>query len=521
VADSLCARSRTCRGRRTGIRRVSLVIPVTATATFVWCTLIGGPAASGAPSGLLPAASASSFSDGVGVNIHLGYSNTSYADTDRVLSAVTDLGVRHVRDSLPPKPDQRLLAGLRDLPSRGLSADLALAQIPLSATSLPDPAVVFEGLQRADVRPSLDAVEVPNEWDHHHTPNWPGEIATWTRGFSAKLRSDPAWNGTIFVGPSTSGITHVTAVPNLGTAIDASNLHIYTAGGPPEKELSYLDKARQMAPGKPLYVTEMGFHTAVNQNGKQPAVTEPQQGNYLLRQLLENYRAGASRSYVYELLEERADPALSNQERHFGLLRSDFSQKPAYTMLRTLMHELQDPGPAAGSPVSPVSPLPAQLSTTGRVQSLLFGKSDGSYRLVLWTQGGLALDGRTKSKDATVHLQISGAPRQVTVVRTASGAVQGATAVRASEVTGRLGGDPVVIEIGSDHATAPPAATRRVVDFDATGAAPAADTAPNGRVGQPDRRVLFGLISATGLLLAVALTTIVIWTTRRRKRGAR
>jgi hypothetical protein len=236
----------------------------------------------------MPVSPAASFVDGVGVNLHLGYGKTSYSSTDRVLNAVRDLGVRHVRDSLPMDPNQLLVNGLRQLPTHGLTADLVLAQVPNTDKTLPDPKAVIGVLDSAGVRGSLEAVEASNEWDHHKTSNWSKQISAWTREVSRQLRTDPTWNGVSIIGPSTSNADNVTELPDLSSAIDASNLHVYTAGGPPERQLSYLDEARRMAPGKPLDVTELGFHTAVKQAGHQPAVTEAQQGSYLLRQLLEN-----------------------------------------------------------------------------------------------------------------------------------------------------------------------------------------------------------------------------------------
>ena len=43
---------------------------------------------------------ADAFVNSVGVNVHLHYTDTSYAKFDAVEEAVRDLGVRHIRDGL-------------------------------------------------------------------------------------------------------------------------------------------------------------------------------------------------------------------------------------------------------------------------------------------------------------------------------------------------------------------------------------------------------------------------------------
>ena len=46
---------------------------------------------------------------------------------------------------------------------------------------------------------------------------------------------------------------------------------------------------------------------------------------------IEHFRAGIPRTYAYELIDEKPDAALTDPEQHFGLLRNDFSEKPAFT----------------------------------------------------------------------------------------------------------------------------------------------------------------------------------------------
>jgi hypothetical protein len=475
----------------------------------------------------LVATPASAFVDSVGVNVHLGYTTTAYRNTTGVFDRLVELGVHHVRDSLPLRPNTSLLAGLRALPARGIKADLAVGQS--NERRLPDPAAVMGSLQRTGARGAVDAVEAPNEWDQHGGAGWVSEIVGFTRSFGTLLHADPAWGSAVYVGPSTGRASRVNDLPDLGTGrgdIDAANLHIYAAGGPPENGAHYVDDARRMAPGKPLYVTEMGFHTAVNQDGKQPAVTEAQQGSYLARQLLENYTRGVARSYIYELVDERPDPGLTNQERHFGLLRPDLTPKPAYELLRTLLSDLRDPPSAADTLTSqsnkpPPAPLQVQLQTSGNaVGSLLLRRSDGSYRLVLWARGGLHLDGTSRARDAAVHVKLTGAARQIRVVRTSGGAIGGTPSAIVSDFTGRLGGDPVILDISANAAQEAGAGDvkGRTAAFDASGVAPGVAAVPHGNVGQLPSRVKNALIWGSALLTLGVAVTMGTWARRRGRR---
>jgi hypothetical protein len=483
----------------------------------------------------LTARSAASFLDSVGVNVHLGYGNTAYRDTPGILDRLSQLGVHHVRDALPLQPNALQLQGLRALPARGIKADLAIAQTPRRVHQLPSPLDVMNSLVDTGpkVRAAVEAVEAPNEWDLQGGDNWVSQIVTFTRSFGSLLRSDPVWGHVTYVGPSTGRVERVSQLPNLGAGpghVDVANLHNYTAGGPPERDAGYLAAARRTAVGKPLWVTEIGFHTAVEQVGRQPAVTEAQQGSYVTRQLLENYSRGVARSYIYELAEEKPDPALIDQEQHFGLLRTDLSPKPAFTQLRTLLDGVRDPAhPRKGGAASADVPeLKLSIRTPGDpVGSLLLRRTDGSYRLVLWARGGLALDGASTARNARVDVVLTGGARAVSVQRTAGGAVAGSAsgggAHAAEQIAGRLGGDPVILDIGADVGAgqARAGASPEPLTFDTSGLPAGAETAPHGKVGHQPDRVKTVLIAVLSFVIGALAVTMCVWTIRRQRRRRR
>lgn len=104
---------------------------------------------------------------------------------------------------------------------------------------------------------------------------------------------------------------------------------------------------------KPVWATEAGFHTALRARTGQPPLSERVGAVYLERTFLEHFAMGVGRTYAYELVDEKPDPAGREPEWHFGLLRNDFSPKPAFTALRNLLAVVgSDPGIAPPRPLA-------------------------------------------------------------------------------------------------------------------------------------------------------------------------
>jgi hypothetical protein len=141
-------------------------------------------------------------------------------------------------------------------------------------------------------------------------------------------------------------------------------------------------------------------------------VSEQQSAAYLLRGLIWNKTHGVKRSYIYELFDEKPEPALTNREMHFGLVAvtgdpantSTWRQreKPAFTEVKGLLARLQDGGSGAGSPVSySLGGAPSD------VYSAAFARSDGSTDIAIWRR--IALDSQATNGSATVQLQLPSA----------------------------------------------------------------------------------------------------------------
>jgi hypothetical protein len=230
------------------------------------------------------------------------------------------------------------------------------------------------------------SLEGPNEYNcRDDSPSW----TTTLRRFQARLDSgverDPRLSGVPVLAPTLCGAEAHDELRSLSGAVDFGNIHTYPGGAIPddsEHTRFHLDLARKVSGGKPVQVTETGYHNALRvpaSFGHRP-VSERVAAVYLLRLYLEYFRVGFVRTYSYELLDQWPNPGLDNSEANFGLLRNDYSEKPAFKALRRLIALLNDPGPRFQ---------PHELHYTIRgappsLRQLLLEKRDGSYYLALW-----------------------------------------------------------------------------------------------------------------------------------------
>ena len=106
---------------------------------------------------------------------------------------------------------------------------------------------------------------------------------------------------------------------------------------------------------RPIWLTEFGFNTSVDSSAWQPGVTETQQAQLVT----DSYRLLEAESYVqlafYYALRNNwwshDDPR--STDACFGLLRTDFSPKPAYSAFRALsLRTLAAATPATGTRAS-------------------------------------------------------------------------------------------------------------------------------------------------------------------------
>jgi hypothetical protein len=239
------------------------------------------------------------------------------------------------------------------------------------------------GVVAGRLRGAIEAVEGPNEFDHFvGGPRWPSLLAAYNRRLYSKVKAHPSLRSLPVVGPSLGLNKSERALGTQEAWLDVGNVHPYTGGLSPNPDhlRSALAETTIVSGRKPVWATEAGYHTALRSTTGQAPVSEAAGAVYLLRTFLEHFRGGVERTFTYELIDEKPDPSGRDPEQHFGLLRNDFTPKPAFTALKNLLALV---GSSDERPR--LQPLRMRLSgADDGVRRLVLQKADGTYLVALW-----------------------------------------------------------------------------------------------------------------------------------------
>jgi hypothetical protein len=403
------------------------------------CALVVAAAALALPgsaaAATVDARPADAFVDSIGINTHTSYTDTPYSQQfETVRQRLSDLGIRHIREGLMPgRPDQ--YESLDALASIGVHSTLIMG----------DPGIGGDGLAeliatlKSSARGSVEAVEGPNEYDTRGGSGWGPALASYQQQLYAAVKSDPSLAALPVIGPSIVQKRNQEALGDISSSLDFGNVHSYPMGEEPEDNVSsYLSRAALNSGTKPVMVTETGYHNALGWGGEQSPVSEAATATYMPRLFLEYFGRGITRTFAYELVDQRNDP--NDREANWGLLRNDLSEKPAFTTMRNLISILQDPGPA-------IAAQPLDFTVTGNradLHQVLLQKRDGSYYLAL---------GRAERVfDAGSRTDLSPAPAPVALefdrkVRSAERFLPGSSAAASGSVA--AGANRVSLEVGA------------------------------------------------------------------------
>lgn len=382
------------------------------------------PAARAATDDVRETATAARFVDSIGVNTHLTWgSTTAYANGPAVFAALQELGVRHVRDHLFANRDARwrtfnetLYAKLNYLADHGIKANLVMGEPGGADGAIAD--LVAAAATR--VPRAVASLEGPNEWGGAAVPGWAGDLRAYQAELFRAVRATPALKGVPVVAPTLNSRSKPEEIGSLAPIADAGNVHPYPGGQAPESAVdSALAYAGKIAPNRPVYATETGYHNALKDTTGHVPASERATGAYTPRMFLENFRRGIARSFAYELVDFKAEPSGASREEHFGLFRNDFTPKPAATALGNLIALVRPRGDATGGGLD----LALRNAPPG-VRRLVLDRGDGTYAVALW-QTASVWDTRSR-KDVSA----SAVPVAVQL---------GATADVASALVGRSG----------------------------------------------------------------------------------
>ena len=326
--------------------------------------------------------SAFGFVNSIGVNTHLNYFDRLYGNFPLVQRELASLGVLHLRDGV------HLQSAEYNSMIYGRWAQLGKLGIRFNAVVDPRSnlgPITPELLERVYLLSdrTIESIEGPNEMDVSGTKDW----STVDRDFNDTLyravRQMQDSRRVKLIGPSMAFASHGHEIGDISGRNDFGNLHSYPAGKLPSTIFpEQTDLAKDLSGSHAVIMTESGYHNALNDHTDQPAVSEAAAAKYIPRLLLENYMHGIPRTYLYEFLDEAPDPGLKDNQLHWGLIRSDGTEKPAFKALKNLISELDD-----HTALSNPHPLTWSLSSTRSViDHILLEKSNGEFYLILWQE---------------------------------------------------------------------------------------------------------------------------------------
>jgi hypothetical protein len=323
---------------------------------------------------LQSAASTKAFADSMGINVHLNYLDTTYADFRSLKPKLQALGIRWIRDGFChtcPLQHNRL----NDLAASGIRAQLVIGS-PRYTRHIPAQVAAAE----ARIPNAIGAFEGANEWDLYGGPTWASTLRAHQAELFRRVKAGTL-SGLPVVGPSVARRGNREKLGDISSSLDQGSFHPYAGGLKPGWNLpGELATSALNSGTKPIVATELGYHNAVGTTTTHPGVSERAAAVYMPRMYLDAFSRGIPRTFGYELLDLRHDTRGNTRDYRFGLLRSDFSEKPAYRSLRTLISVLGDTT-TAGAPTGLRPRLGGDMKD---VRSLLLRGGDGAAHLVLW-----------------------------------------------------------------------------------------------------------------------------------------
>lgn len=342
-------------------------------------------AAQGSPGAVqtIPSLPLSMFQDSLGINTHLEYTDSKYADANAVLSDLQFLGIHNLRDGVP-NPTEWFPTGL------GLNAMHQMAAGGMRFNFIGDCNYDLNTqMQQLDsfvqaYPGSVLAVEGANEINNFPCKNGSSNEAA-GEAFQKNLYSSVHGDSNLQGVP----VLYMTgAAPvNLSidtTVADVANTHPYPYRGvqPFARLASDFPSYFTSMPGNfPKAITETGYATLPNANNPD-GVDEPAQAEMVLNTYFDAALEGVDHTYMYQLLDPYADAQSNNGDSHFGFFHLDNSPK----IVAYAMHHLADVFPPdQPSSMTAVSASIAGLPS-GTGHALALTGADGSVAVFLWNE---------------------------------------------------------------------------------------------------------------------------------------
>lgn len=397
----------------------------------------------------VPAKSADSFVDSIGVNVHLTYD--AYKDNGLIKSKLQELGIRHIRDGA--YQESKFFEQLKDLSKTGIKATLIFSGNPIE--EIVSTAKKLQG--------TIEAVEGVNESDleffnfSYKGQKFPEGTRTYQKEINAAIKGDSATKHLPVILPSMGWGENADKLGYVGSLGDICNMHSYiNLGQRPTADIDsyFIPHAKTMCGDSlPKWVTETGYHNAISH---ELGISEQAAGKYIPRVLLENFNRNIRRTYLYEFIDEGTDK--SDEQANYGLLHHDGSAKPAFTAIKNMISLFKEPGARFA---------PGELDYTVKadnknLHSTLLQKSNGDFYLIMW-QDAVSWNNNSKkdvavtSKNVIVSLKTSANQLEIYAPSKSASAIKVVSATQ--EITIPVPDYPIILKvIGS---TAQPSSTQK------------------------------------------------------------
>lgn len=351
------------------------------------------------------ARSATAFTASVGVNTHLGYSDSSYyRNWPLIRSRLIELGVSHIRDGTfpvgyPAVIGPTVAARYNELNAAGIKGNLLVGHEQSMSDGAPTTLAQRLDWIKSKVPGFTIAIEGTNEWD-----TWGADggriqaLRDMQCDIYGRVKADPALASKLVIGPSSGNMYEdriwYGEIGDLSGCLDRGNLHPYSGADPPHRRLSRdlsvaFDWGRTTYGAKALWASETGYWNSTSDAND---VSEAASGIYIPRSFMEYFRRGVERSQAYELID--GSTGSGQVIDNYGLLRSDGTPKPAFTALRNMLTIVKDTRAASGSlgfgivcQTNCRSGDPAAFPTQdGPIRHVLLRDSRGAYYLAVWSE---------------------------------------------------------------------------------------------------------------------------------------
>ena len=358
------------------------------------CTnvLIMSSTVSGQP---VQAASAEEFLESIGINTHFGGAYNYAYGHPGMPEMVHEIGFRHVRDNNTTISGSEILSNLYN--DYGIQTNVVIDTN--SETQLDS----YPSMMSNPWASTIEGLNEPDGW--YKTFHGMQDLASHdqvylaTRRHQAELydliKGDSGSASKPVLLPAMGYSKYVTTLGQI--PFDFLSFHRYPQGDYPDAlsftgvEIPLLDTLPNSS-GKPVFLTETGYHTALSHVSEHHPVPESIQAKYLPRLLAKAFKEGVSRTYLYELADEGYDQ--KEKEDYFGLVAFQPSYanplvlKPAGQAIKRLLHHLDDSVSPDFTPQMFDFTLDAGSANLSKLKYLVLQENDGqgTFNILIWQE---------------------------------------------------------------------------------------------------------------------------------------